>query len=143
MFHYESRIAPGATPTEFVSTPGSPIRLRGRATATWTYHDLAVTSAFNYTAAYSNRGTYDLFTGLPLPATDIASWFTLDMGIGYNPKSAPAGAWQHGFSASLHILNLFDKDPPYYNDGVYGLGYDPSNANPIGRKILLTVSKSW
>jgi outer membrane receptor protein involved in Fe transport len=41
------------------------------------------------------------------------------------------------------VQNVFDRDPPYLADQGVNVGYDPPNANPFGRTLSLTVTKSW
>lgn len=41
---------------------------------------------------------------------------------------------------SLAIDNLFDRDPPFVNNQL-GVGFDPTNANPSGRQLILQVIK--
>jgi iron complex outermembrane recepter protein len=41
---------------------------------------------------------------------------------------------------SLTATNVFNKDPPFFNAAI---GYDTFNANPIGRLVVLGVTKRW
>ena len=43
-----------------------------------------------------------------------------------------------GLVATLAVQNLLDQDPPFY-DSPNGVGYDPANANPLGRGGLPAV----
>nr|WP_246371140.1 TonB-dependent receptor [Phenylobacterium haematophilum] len=47
-----------------------------------------------------------------------------------------------GLSVALNVQNLFDSDPPFY-DGPTGIGYDPANADPLGRFVSLQLTKRW
>jgi len=40
----------------------------------------------------------------------------------------------------LDASNLLDEDPPFVNATI---GFDPFNANPIGRLLTVGVSKKW
>jgi hypothetical protein len=40
----------------------------------------------------------------------------------------------------LHVQDLFNTDPPFYNST---LGYDSYNANPIGRIIEVGIRGKW
>jgi outer membrane receptor protein involved in Fe transport len=55
---------------------------------------------------------------------------------------APVGSAFAGLAATLGVRNLFDQKPPFY-DASFGVGYDPANADPIGRFVSLQVTKSW
>ena len=43
---------------------------------------------------------------------------------------------------ALSVRNLFDAEPPFY-DAPQGIGYDPANADPLGRVISLQLTKRW
>lgn len=45
-----------------------------------------------------------------------------------------------GAQASVTITNLSNESPPFYNSAA---GYDSMAANPIGRTVLLGLSKKW
>ncbi len=40
------------------------------------------------------------------------------------------------------MQNLFDSDPPFY-DSPLAIGYDPANADPLGRLISIQLTKVW
>jgi iron complex outermembrane receptor protein len=53
------------------------------------------------------------------------------------------GSWSgiKGLTISAGILNLFDNDPPFSNQGsTFQVGYDPRFASPLGRQYMLRVS---
>ena len=45
-----------------------------------------------------------------------------------------------GVQVYLDASNLLDEDPPFVNAPI---GFDPFNANPIGRLLTVGVSKKW
>jgi outer membrane receptor protein involved in Fe transport len=117
----------------------NPVDLRVRASLRWSRSGWSVSSFVNYTDNYDNEGGALIGT---LPPADIDSWTTLDLGISYD-GSAQVSGWLSGLRVALHGSNVTDEDPPFYDDGSFGLGYDPANANPMGRVLSLTVSKTW
>jgi outer membrane receptor protein involved in Fe transport len=54
-----------------------------------------------------------------------------------------AGTWLSGTGVALTVTNLFDRSPPFVDDQLQGLGYDPANASPLGRFISLQLHKSF
>jgi iron complex outermembrane receptor protein len=47
-----------------------------------------------------------------------------------------------GLTWSLNVQNLFDSGPPFY-DNPLAIGYDPANADPLGRMVTLQLTKAW
>ncbi len=45
-----------------------------------------------------------------------------------------------GMQVYLDASNVLDEDPPFVNAPI---GFDPFNANPIGRLLTVGVSKKW
>jgi len=76
-------------------------------------------------------------------ATRVASWTTVDGQLTYALPN------KHGILSGLELVlsvqNLFDQDPPrvVFNDFVPGIGYDSTNASPVGRFVSLRVNKKW
>jgi iron complex outermembrane receptor protein len=117
-----------------LDTLGNPVDLRLRGHAGWTGARLGVSAALNYVAGYANNS-------VPVPAK-ISSWTTVDLSLRYAlPKGEPLGGLTFGLSAT----NIFDRDPPFAESGfgVTAIGYDPENANPLGRVIAFSVTKAW
>ncbi len=140
LFSYSQQATPLAAPLELANTAGNPSRFRLRAAVTWSRDAWSLTSAMNYTDRYTNAYSSDVF-GDPLPAAHIASWFTVDLNVTYRPPGN--GGWLSGLEVSASATNLFDRDPPYVADGAYGFGYDPANANPLGRVLSALIRKRW
>jgi outer membrane receptor protein involved in Fe transport len=126
---YERRVTPSAPWAELAGTAGQPARVRAQAAATWTHRDLAATFGLNFvdgSRAESGRA--------------IAAWTTADLQLRWRPTwSAP---FAQGLDLALSIRNLFDTDPPFY-DAPQGIGYDPANADPLGRVISVQLTKRW
>ena len=43
----------------------------------------------------------------------------------------------------LIVQNVFDRDPPFVNNINGFVGYDPVNANPVGRFVSLRATKQF
>jgi iron complex outermembrane recepter protein len=94
----------------------------------------------NYIGGYKNTVT--------VAAGPVASWTTFDLATSY------AFGRRHdalsGIRIDLSVLNLFDRDPPFVPVGTSvntalnaPIGFDPTNANPLGRFISIGITKEW
>ncbi|WP_029907553.1 TonB-dependent receptor [Caulobacter sp. UNC358MFTsu5.1] len=127
LLDYQRKVTPAASAVELAGTAGNPADLRLRASASWTHGAFTTTSSLNRVGDLDGDG-----------GRRIHAWTTLDLNILCAPK---ASAWR-GLTASLNVQNLLDRDPPFY-DSALGLGYDPANADPVGRVVTLQLSKTW
>ena len=67
----------------------------------------------------------------------VDSYSTVDLHFGYN--FGDSGAFS-GASLFFDARDLFDEEPPFVNAP---LGFDPFNANPIGRVVTIGITKKW
>jgi iron complex outermembrane receptor protein len=107
-------------------------------------HGLAVNVIGNYTGSY-----YNWNGSAPFPlARDalfspigggqgVKAFTTVDLHAAYNFGTTGVLS---DTEVSLTATNVFNKDPPFFNAAI---GYDVFNANPIGRLVVLGVSKKW
>ena len=89
-----------------------------------------VTAGLNYLG-----DTYAVETG-----RRIKPWTTADLQVRLSPKHGVLG--RAGVNWSLSVQNVFDAAPPFY-DNPLTIGYDPTNADPIGRTVSLQLTKAW
>ncbi len=106
------------------------LTLRGR--AGWQRGNWTSAVFVNYDDAY-----VDNTTSVPVM---IDEWTTVDFTIGF------AADIQSSFFSNIAITvsaqNLFDKAPPLVAN-IRGTGFDPTNANPLGRLLAIDVSGRW
>jgi outer membrane receptor protein involved in Fe transport len=127
MTHYKRRLTPTSTAVELAGQAGYPADLRARVSATWIHGAFSVTPAVNHVGdAHADTGRR------------VAPWTTVDLQGRWQGKLLAAD----GLAITLNIQNLFDKDPPFY-DNPLGIGYDPTNADPLGRMVTLQLTKAW
>jgi outer membrane receptor protein involved in Fe transport len=125
---YKQRVTPTSPVVERVNVANFPLRLRGRVTADWTRDRLTALAAVNYVGAYRD----------PLGGK-IGDSATLDLQL----RLAPAErGWLEGVAVVFNARNLFDRAPPFYNNTA-GVGFDPANADPIGRYVSLQLTRAW
>lgn len=128
MFDYKQRTTPTSAVIERVGVANFPVAFRGRATADWTRDRLTLGAAVNYTSAYRDPA-----------GVRIDDHPTLDLQARLTPASN--GPWR-GVTLSLTVRNVFDRDPPFYNNP-FGVGYDPANGDPLGRYAFIQLSRAW
>ena len=126
--HYRRKITPVSSEVELSGRAGFPADLRARVAATWTHDAFGVTTALNHVGdTYAETGRR------------VKPWTTLDLQLRWKPERL-LGA--RGLSWSLNVQNLFDTAPPFY-DNPLAIGYDPTNADPLGRMVTLSLTKAW
>ena len=87
----------------------------------------------NYTDNYKDTAN--------VPNREVDSWTTLDLNLSYSFDALQMPALK-GSQVFLSAQNLFDKDPPFLNN-LSGVGFDPDNADLIGRRVSLFLRKEW
>lgn len=138
ILNYEQQGSPSAGILPAFDIPGQPADTRGRAFVGLTTGDFNGMLSVNYTDDYAN----------PLAAAgqrQVESWTTIDLSLGYAFDKLP---WGTGTRVGLSIQNLLDEDPPFLRPGtgsniVYPIGFDPTNANPLGRFVMLNLTQAW
>lgn len=126
--HYKRRITPTAANVELSGRAGYPGDLKARVSASWTHDDVVVTTALNHLGdTYADTGRR------------VKPWTTVDLQLRWQPKQV---AGMDGLAASLSVQNLFNAAPPFF-DNPLAIGYDPTNADPLGRMLTLQISKAW
>lgn len=143
-FLFESSITPvvGAPIIDELNRPAQPIDFKLRSYAGFTRGGFAGQLSLNYIDSYS-----DPFQALEV---DIESWTTVDLNLSYIFTSENNFGILNNTIVSLTVQNLFDQDPPFLglsNVTNIGLnepvGFDPVNANPLGRFITFGVRKRF
>src|SRR3546814_9666643 len=80
---------------------------------------------------------------ISVPNRRIDSWNTFDLSLSYRLGEAQASGLLRGLTLGVSALNLFDSDPPFVNNGSGLIGYDPINADAIGRSVAIQMTKRW
>jgi outer membrane receptor protein involved in Fe transport len=73
---------------------------------------------------------------------DVESWTTVDWAASYQLLG--------DLRVRLSAQNVLDEDPPFVSRSAvsnvalnFPIGFDPANANALGRLVVLEVSKRW
>lgn len=116
-----------------VSTPNNPLNLRLRTMARWERGPINVAGAVNYANSYLDT--------VSVPRRHVTSWTTVDLRAAYQLGDGAPGPFGD-MRLSLGMENLLDERPPFLNNSA-GIGYDPENADLMGRVISVNVQKKW
>jgi iron complex outermembrane recepter protein len=133
----EQQVTPAAVPLDTVGTYYDPPQMRLRGSFGWQRHAWSVNMFANYTDSYVDDRVAQ--------KKPVSSYTTVDARI-----ACDMGAWfrtgfASGLTMSLNVQNLLDEDPPRTAIIVPSsdLGFDPTNADPMGRFIGFEVTKTW
>jgi outer membrane receptor protein involved in Fe transport len=125
---YDQQVTPTSPIVNLVNVAGFPVRFRSRLSADWTRDRLSLGGAFNYIGAYRDAA-----------GARIGDQPTFDLQVRLAP--AQSGTLK-GVTAILGVRNVLDRQPPFYNN-VFGVAYDPTNADPVGRFVSFQLIRAW
>lgn len=132
MFDFERRLLEVDQLVEEVDQIGRPVDFRARGSVTWNRDYWAVSGFVSYTDGYTDN--------VSSPERAVDSWTTMDLTVAYNTGN-DAG-FLSDTRLSLTAQNLFDEGPPFVNTSG-GVGYDATNASPLGQFFSLQITKDW
>lgn len=129
---FNVQLTPGLTPIDVANTAYNPAKWKTRTTAAWAWREWTFSGALNTIGSYTNN-----LVAPPYPR--VKAYNTVDGQIAYrfDTKTQPFS----GVNLSLSVIDLFDTKPP----AVAGSpsGFDPTNANPLGRVMTVSLRKRW
>jgi len=133
LFTIDNRVTANAPANNVVGTLGSPVKLRLRGRAGFTFGAFDGGIAVNHVDKYRNLSV--------TPAERVKSWTTADLQLGVRIGN-PQG---RSLRLAFNVNNLFDADPPYARSQTTTavFGYDPEQASAIGRSLSLQAVISW
>jgi iron complex outermembrane receptor protein len=133
---FKREIVAGGPPRSLVDTVYNPIDLRVRSQIGWSSKASGASLSYNYSDSYRNDTI--------LPASKIEALHTVDLLLWTMISGAETS--RRSIQFNLSVNNLFDAQPPKVGalpSIVTNMGYDTSNADPIGRFIALEVRARW
>ena len=136
VFDLRQQITSTSPQFDAVNTIYNPPHLRLRGAASWQRKQWSANVFINYTGDYEDNRT--------VPSVPIGSYTTVDGRLAFAFGDGLGLAFSH-LAVSLSVQNLLNRDPPRVAiiNGASDIGFDPTNANPLGRVVLLSFIKSW
>jgi iron complex outermembrane receptor protein len=101
------------------------VEWKARFNAGWIYNNLTLSAFYNYTGEYTNQNS------VVVRNQKVDAHKTVDVTASYEFKNLMKGVVLQG-----RVSNLFDKDPPFFDNGN---GYNASWASPYPRSFDLTL----
>ena len=141
IFSYKQQVSENSAVVTLVDTALQPVDLRVRGFLGLSHGNFDGTLNVNYVDDYTN-------TFAPGGAAKVDSWTTADLNMSYQ-FGAQRRDPLRGLRLTLSVQNLFDKNPPFLISDTMSqglrepLGYDPTNANPLGRLVVVGFTKRW
>ena len=134
VLHLETKFTVSSPVVAMLNTIYNPTRTKVRGHLLVERAPFSVSGFVNFVSAYTND--------LTSPPTGIASWTTFDLSATY--ACDRCGLLLPGFSATLGVLNVLNRDPPYAANGNgFAVNYDGANSSPLGRFISLDITTRW
>lgn len=141
LFEFEEQTGVNAAPVTKVDTVLFPADLDARGYVGFQKERWNARLNINYVDEYKNP--------FSTANSTVAAWTTLDLLLSYAFPTNEAGIL-NDVRLTLTIQNALDEDPPFLPVGatsdisiINPVGFDPANANPLGRYINLQISKRW
>ena len=132
---FEEALTSTAPLVEKVDTVGSPIDLRLRGSVTWSLDEYSIAAFVNHADGYTDNTS--------IVDRNIDSYTTVDMRLAYSAGEREGNRLLDNLEVALTVNNLFDEDPPFFNNVARAVAFDFEQSNPQGRFIALQVLKVW
>jgi iron complex outermembrane receptor protein len=135
----EQTLVSGLPTTDILGRILFPVDLTARANLTWGRGGWSATLYGNYVDGFRNDLPISV-AGVLQPASDVPSWFTMDLNVGYSVP-ANAGHFLEGVRVNATARNMFDRDPPVVLSGNDAM--DARNHSPYGRIVQFSLTKRF
>jgi outer membrane receptor protein involved in Fe transport len=139
LLEFLSKVFPDSQSVGLVGKLNYPVRLRLKDNWDGTEAGFGANVLVNVTDKYENNTV--------TPVAPIPSWTTVDALVSYTFDQQRVGhTILGGVELALSVQNLFDRPPPYIprsSNFIVPIGYDSTNANPLGRFVSLNFRKSF
>ena len=128
-------VTDSAPVTSVANTLSYPIKVRARATLSWSERQVPLPGpsfalAANFAGAYLDNES--------VPNRRIASYSTVDAQLGYS--TGEGRRWFENTEVTLSATNLLDAHPPFVNTQ---LGFDQPNTPSLARLVTVSLKKKW
>jgi outer membrane cobalamin receptor len=130
----DNQFTAATPPVDNLNTPFNPINLRLRGRMEYQHAPLSAAAFVNFSNSYNDNR----IQGATVP---VASWTTIDMNVGYQlpEQLGIAGASKLLFG----VTNIANREPPFLTNPGFGVNFDGTNANALGRFVYIQLEKQW
>ncbi len=136
---YDVQFTPTGSSFDELNTIGYPLKLRMRGSVGWEFGPVRSIAFINFENSYLNTQV--------TPNQQVSPYTTVDLNVIYNlGKTLESSSWARDLTFTVHVTNLFDRDPPYVDIPISpngGGGFDPNNASPVGRLVSVAIGKKF
>lgn len=130
LFTFDQATTKTSPAIDVLDTVNGPLSLRLRSGVSWAFRGFRADAAVQFQNSYTDQ--------LSRPTRQVGSLTTVDLHLAY--AFSESDAWVNGAQLALSVTNAFNRAPPFVNNEY---GYDPGNADPIGRIFSLEIMKRW
>lgn len=133
----KQQVTSTSAPFETVDTVYNPPKFRARGAIGWARQGWNANVFINHTAPYTDNRTGT--------SRAVSSYTVVDGRVSYEFKQRFPTGFLAGVTVALDVQNLFDRDPPAIVafEPFRDVGFDPTNANPMGRLVAVALRKAW
>jgi iron complex outermembrane receptor protein len=125
---FDQQVLPGQAFENRINTNDA-VKWKARVNAGWNIGNFTTSVFYNYTGSYINTAS------VIVPRQEVSPFKTVDLTMAYDfPETGVS--FLKGISLQGRVSNLFDKDPPFFDNGD---GYNGSWASPYPRAYDLTL----
>lgn len=139
MLEFDERVTVGGPHVDFLGMMGRPAKTRGRLALGFDTERWGSNVSLNHTGSLTDNTSPGCAS--PGATCRVGTWTRIDANLYLRTPATAVALWSD-LRIALNVVNLFDKDPPHVGD-LGGLGFDPSNADALGRFVSLELTKRW
>lgn len=135
---YEVALTPASAKVDQLNNIYNPMRFKARFNAGWNYGPTQTSLTLHHVNAYNNN--------LANPVQKVRSQQTVDLRVALALEDLGSLALLKDSTLALGVQNLADRKPPFVNvaqSNNGGGGFDPTQNNPLGRLISLSIDKRF
>lgn len=135
---YDVALTPASAPVDQLNTIFNPMKFKARFNASWSYGPTYTSLSLNHINAYDNN--------LANPVQKVRATNTLDLRVALALEDLGSAELLKDTTLAIGVQNLMDRKPPFVNIAQSvngGGGFDPTQSNPVGRLISLSLDKRF
>ena len=131
---FEDALSESAPRRDLLDTVNHPVDWRARGELSWSGDRWGLSTFIDHVDGYVDNASN--------PQREVPSWTTVDLSLRYAFGDG-GGRWSEDAAFAVSVQNAFDRDPPFVNNQILRIGYDPENADARGRVLAFQVTKQW